>query len=185
MSKIEAQAPAVPTTQVYSVYIKASPEAIWQAITDPEWTNRYGYGGYAHYDLRKGGAYRHEPNAEMKAGAEAVGFPCPDVIIDGEVLEVDPPRLLKQTWRFLMDPAAAAEGPTTVTYEIRPIEGGYCALTVTHECEGAPTVALMIANQLGDGDESTAGGGHAWILSDLKTLLETGTAMVPNGPAAG
>ena len=184
MSKIEAQAPAVPTTQVYSVYIKATPEAIWQAITDPEWTNRYGYGGYAHYDLRKGGAYRHEPNAEMKAGAEAMGFPCPDVIIDGEVIEVDPPRLLKQTWRFLMDPAAAAEGPTTVTYEIRPIEGGYCALTVTHECEGAPTVALMIANQLGDGDESTAGGGHAWILSDLKTLLETGTKMVPNSPAA-
>ncbi|HJR26788.1 MAG TPA: SRPBCC domain-containing protein [Acidimicrobiales bacterium] len=182
MTNIEA--PAVPTTQVYSVYIKATPEAIWQAITDPEWTNRYGYGGYARYDLREGGAYRHEPNAEMKAGAEAMGFPCPDVIIDGEVIEVDPPRLLKQTWRFLMDPAAAAEGPTTVTYEIRPIEGGYCALTVTHECEGAPTVALMIANQLGDGDESTAGGGHAWILSDLKTLLETGTKMVPNSPAA-
>jgi uncharacterized protein YndB with AHSA1/START domain len=182
MTNVEA--PAVPLTQVYSVYIKATPEAIWKAITDPEWTNRYGYGGYARYDLRPGGSFQHEPNAAMKEGAEAAGFPCPDVIIDGEVLEVDPPRLLKQTWRFLMDPAAAAEGPTTVTYEIRPIEGGYCNLTVTHECEGAPTVALMIAGQLGDGDEAAAGGGHAWILSDLKTLLETGTKMVPNSPAA-
>ena len=62
------EAPAVPTTQVYRVYIKATPETIWQAITDPEWTNRYGYGGYAHYDLRPGGALRHEPNETMKAG---------------------------------------------------------------------------------------------------------------------
>ena len=182
MSKTAA--PAVPTTQVYCVYIKATPEAIWQAITDPEWTNRFGYGGYARYDLRPGGRFEHEPNADMTAGAEAAGFPCPDVIIDGEVLEVDAPRLLKTTWRFLMDPVAAAEGFTTVTHEIRPVDGGYCALTVTHECEGAPTVALMIAGQLGDGDEASRGGGHAWILSDLKTLLETGTKMVPNSPAA-
>ena len=180
----ETKAPAVPSTQVYCVYIKAEPERIWQAITDPEWTNRYGYGGYARYDLRPGGRFEHEPNAEMKAGAEAAGFPCPDVIIDGEVLEADPPRLLKTTWRFLMDPAAAAEGHTTLTYEIRPVDGGYCALTLTHECEGAPTIALMIAGQLGDGDESTRGGGHAWILSDLKTLIETGTAMVSNGTSA-
>ncbi len=178
------KAPAVPSTQVYCVYIKATPERIWEAITDPEWTNRYGYAGYARFDLKPGGKFEHEPNAAMKEGAAAAGFPCPDVIIDGEVLEVDAPHLLKITWRFLMDPAAAAEGPTTLTYEIRPVDGGYCALTLTHECEGAPTVALMIANQLGDGDESQAGGGHAWILSDLKTLLETGTAMVPNGVAA-
>ncbi len=176
MSKTEA--PAVPTTQVHCVYIKSTPEAIWDAITDPAWTNRYGYGGYARLDLRPGGRFEQEPSAEMKAGAEAMGYPCPDVIIDGEVLEVDPPRLLKTTWRFNMDPAAAAEGFTTLTYEIRPVDGGYCALTLTHECEGAPTVALMIANQLGDGDEAQAGGGHAWILSDLKTLLETGSGMI-------
>jgi uncharacterized protein YndB with AHSA1/START domain len=182
MSKTAA--PAIPTTQVFQIYIKATPEAIWQAITDPEWTNRYGYGGYARYDLRPGGAFIHEPNAVMKAGAEAAGFPCPDVIIDGEVLEADAPRLLKTTWRFLMDPAAADEGFTTLTYEIRPVDGGYCSLTATHECEGAPTVALMIAGKLGDGDEAAAGGGHAWILCDLKTLLETGTRMVPNSPAA-
>jgi uncharacterized protein YndB with AHSA1/START domain len=61
------------TTQVYRVYIKATAEAIWQAITDPEWTNRYGYTGYAHYDLRPGGALEVVPNAEFKAAAEAQG----------------------------------------------------------------------------------------------------------------
>jgi len=43
------------TTQVYRVYIKATPEAIWDAITQPEWTEKYGYGGRAEFDLRPGG----------------------------------------------------------------------------------------------------------------------------------
>ena len=50
------EAPAITTTQVYRVYIKATADAIWTAITDPEWTNRYGYSGYTHYDLQPGGA---------------------------------------------------------------------------------------------------------------------------------
>ena len=57
------------TTQVYRVYIRTTAEAIWQAITDPEWTNRYGYTGYTHYDLRPGGKLDVVPNPEFKAQA--------------------------------------------------------------------------------------------------------------------
>ena len=71
--------PTETTTAVYKVYIKATPEAIWTAITDPEWTNRYGYTGFTHYDLRPGGALEVVPNDEFKAAAAAQGYPCPDV----------------------------------------------------------------------------------------------------------
>ena len=161
------------TTQVYRVYIKATPEAIWQAITDPEWTNRYGYTGYVHYDLRPGGALKVVPGEEFKAQAEATGFPCPDVIIDGEVIEADPPRKLVTTWRMLMDPTMAAEGFTRVTHEIKDL-GGFCSLTLVHELDGAPNLAAIVGGQQ---EEFGAGGGWAWVLSDLKSLLETGKTL--------
>jgi uncharacterized protein YndB with AHSA1/START domain len=164
------------TTQVYRVYIKATPEAIWQAITDPEWTNRYGYTGYAHYDLRPGGKYEVTPNEEFKASAEAQGYPCPDVLVDGEVIESDPPKKLVTTWRMLMDPGLAAEGFTRLTYEIHPIDDGACRVTLTHELEGAPNLALLVSGSYEDAGEG-GGGGHAWVLSDLKSLLETGTTL--------
>jgi uncharacterized protein YndB with AHSA1/START domain len=163
-------------TQVYRVYIKATADAIWQAITDPGWTNRYGYTGYTHYDLRPGGELRVLPNEEFKAAAEAQGFPCPDVIIDGEVIEVDAPRKLVTTWRMLMDPTCAAEGFTRITYEIEAAGDTACQLTVTHELEGAPNVARLVSGELDRRGEG-GGGGHAWVLSDLKSLLETGTTL--------
>jgi uncharacterized protein YndB with AHSA1/START domain len=164
------------TTQVYRVYIKATPEKIWQAITDPEWTNRYGYTGFAHYDLRPGGALKVVPNDEFKAAAEAQGYPCPDVIVDGEVIEADPARKLVTTWRMLMDPETAAEGFTRITYEIKPLDAGYTSLTLVHELDGAPKLAALVSGQMEDAGEG-GGGGHAWVLSDLKTLLETGAPM--------
>ena len=164
------------TTAVFRVYIKATPQAIWTAITDPSWTRRYGYGGYVNYDLRPGGAYTVAPDEDMKAGAEAMGFPMPDVIVDGEVLEVNEPWLLRTTWRMLMEPTAAAEGFTILTQEIKQIAETYCSLTVTHECENAPSVLAMVTGA-GDATPEQGGGGHPWILSDLKTLLESGTAM--------
>ncbi len=161
------------TTQVYRVYIKAAPEKIWQAITDPEWTNRYGYTGYVHYDLRPGGALKVVPNDEFRAVAESGGWPCPDVIIDGEVIEADPPRRLVTTWRMVMDEDMKAEGFTRLTYEIKQLNG-FCSLTVSHDLDGAPRLASMVA---GEQEEHGAGGGHAWVLSDLKSLLETGTTL--------
>jgi uncharacterized protein YndB with AHSA1/START domain len=167
------------TTQVYRVYIKASPERIWQAITDPAWSARYGYGGTVDYDLRPGGAYRALPSDAMrKAGAE-MGFPTPDVVIDGEVIEADPPHRLVQTWRMLMDPELTQEGFTRLTFEISEGKGGVSKLTVTHDLEGAPKLAAILAGQM---EETGAGGGWAWVLSDLKSLLETGSPMDPNDP---
>jgi uncharacterized protein YndB with AHSA1/START domain len=159
------------TTQVYRVYIKATPEAIWQAITDPDWTDRYGYTGRVQYDLRPGGAYTVTPGVEFKAAAEAGGNLLPDVIIDGEVIEADPPRKLVTTFRMLMDADMAAEGFSRISHEIKEIPGGVCSLTVTHELANSPKLALLVSGSL---EEFGAGGGHAWILSDLKTLLETG-----------
>ena len=154
------------TTQVYRVWIKASPEAIWDAITKPEWTDRYGYGGIPEFDLRPGARYVVHPGAGMRE------FPnIPDDIIDGEILEADPPRRLSMTWRMLMDPAMEAEGFTKLTYEIEETETAGTKLTVIHELEGAPTLAAMVA---GEAEAEGAGGGWAWALSDLKSLLETG-----------
>lgn len=159
------------TVQMYRVYIKATAEAVWEAITKPEWTERYGYGGLAEYELRAGGTFRQHADENMKAAGAQQGYQVPDLIIDGEVLECDPPRRLVQTWRMLMDPGMAAEGFTRLTYELQEIPGGATKLTVTHDLTGAPGLAMMVA---GGAESEGAGGGWAWILSDLKTLLETG-----------
>ena len=154
------------TTQVYRVYIRATPEAVWDAITKPEWTDRYGYGGIPEFDLRPGQPYVVHPGEGMKE------FPnIPDDIIDGEILEADPPRRLSMTWRMLMDETMMSEGFTRLTYEIDPIEGAGTKLTVIHELEGAPTLAAMVS---GESEAEGAGGGWAWALSELKSVLETG-----------
>jgi uncharacterized protein YndB with AHSA1/START domain len=113
---------------------------------------------------------------DMKSFAAAGGFEIPDTILDGEVVECEPPRRLVQTWRMLMDPRTAAEPFTTLTWEIEEAarQPGVCKLTVTHRLAGAPETAAMTAGT----DDAGAGGGWAWILSDLKTFLETGKNFV-------
>jgi uncharacterized protein YndB with AHSA1/START domain len=154
------------TTQVYQVFIRASAQAIWDAITKPEWSSRYGYRPINEYDLRPGGSYRGIASPEF----QAMGMP--EVVVDGEVIEADPPRKLVQTWRFLWSEEIKAEGPTRVTFEISESDAGVSKLTVTHELENAPEHAVMLA-----GTQEGAGGGWAYVLSDLKTLLETGEAL--------
>ncbi len=167
------------TTQVYRVYIKATPQAIWDAITKPEWTARYGYGGTAEWEpeLKPGAKYRGLTSDAMKAAGAQMGRPVPDVAVDGEVIEADPPNRLVQTWRMMMDEEMAAEGYTRLTYEIAESKGGISKLTVTHELEGAPKLAVLLSGGL---EEFGAGGGWAWVLSDLKSLLETGSSMDPD-----
>ena len=154
------------TTQVYRVFIKAKAQAIWDAITQPGWAEKYGYGCPVEYDLRRGGAFRALSNNAMRAHG------VPDVMIVGEVLELDPPHKLVQTWHPIWDPQSAAEAHTTLTYEIVEQPGGMCRLTVINDVSGAPLTARMVA-----GDVENAGGGWTFVLSDLKTLLETGKAM--------
>ncbi|CAN5890326.1 SRPBCC domain-containing protein [soil metagenome] len=156
------------TTQVYRVFIKATPQAIWDAITTPEWTQRYGYGLRDMYELSPGGAYRGHANAGMLT----MGWP--DVVADGEVIEADPPHKLVVTWRMAMDPSLAAEGFTRLTYEIAEGRGGVSRLSVIHDLAGTPGHAAMVA---GDQQGPGAGGGWTWILSDLKSLLESGSPM--------
>src|SRR3954447_12840739 len=84
----------IQTVQVYRVYIKATPQAIWDAITKPEWTEKYGYSGRAEFDPRVGGRFR------SLATKEYLDLGMPEVLVDGEVVEFDPPRKLVQTWRM-------------------------------------------------------------------------------------
>ena len=143
MTTITAQ-----TVQVYQVFIKASPEEIWEAITKPEFTAKYFYGS----------RIENTPTRHYSVGPDG------DVRGDGPVFEFDPPRRLAHEWRSAYDPELAEEEPSRVTWEIESQESGYSLLTVTHDqLEGAPKTA-----------ESVSGTGWMMVLSGLKTLLETG-----------
>ena len=155
--------------QIYKIVIKASAQAIWDAITKPEWTERYAYGGRASYELKAGGKYHHGASPEMKS------FGLPDVIIVGEVLESNPPRKLVQTWHPLFTPEMIAEPPSRLTYEIFESPSGVCTVVMTHDVTETPLVAGMVK---GNNDPvESGGGGWPWVLSDLKSLLETGSRM--------
>jgi uncharacterized protein YndB with AHSA1/START domain len=156
------------TTQIYRIFIRATPQAIWDAITKPEWTQRFGYGLRDEFELRPGGKYRGYANEGMLA------MGMPKVAVDGEVIEADPPRKLVVTWRMAMDPSMAAEGYTRLTYEITEGRDGVSRLSVIHDLAGTPGHAAMVA---GDQQGPGAGGGWTWILSDLKSVLESGTPM--------
>jgi uncharacterized protein YndB with AHSA1/START domain/DNA-binding transcriptional ArsR family regulator len=161
---VSSPAPAA-VTQVFRVHIKATPEAVWEAITSPEWSARYGYGPME-FDLRPGGAFRGRTNERLRRMGVA------EVVVDGEVLEADPPRRLVQTYRLLFDPAAAAEPPTRVTWELEPIGADVTRLTVVHQLDDAPVHAHLVA-----GDDVRSGGGWPFVLSDLKSVLETGSPL--------
>ena len=156
------------TVHVHRVYIKATPRAIWEAITNPEWTVRYGYQAPGEYDLRPGGEYKGFASEPMKT------MGVPEVAVEGEVIEVDPPRKLVQTWHPVWDPETAKEPATRLTYEITEGQNGVCSLTVTHDVAGAPLVEAMVEGGL---ESQGAGGGWDQVLSDLKTLLETGESL--------
>jgi uncharacterized protein YndB with AHSA1/START domain len=164
------------STQVYRVWIKATPDAVWDAITSPAWTDRYGYGGvFDDAELVPGSRY------EILAGAGMQSMGVTGAIVDGEVLEVDAPKRLALTWRMLMDESMQGEGHTRLTYDIEAQDGGVTRLTVTHDLSGAPGLAAMVSGQH---EDAGAGGGWAWVLSDLKSLLETGAPLTsPLGAA--
>lgn len=152
-------------------FVKASADEIWKMLVDSELSTRYGYGGRTEYDLRPGGSYKSYATEEMKQ------FGMPDVLVDGEVIEVDAPRRLVQTWHAYFDAEIAAEPANRVTIELEPADarmfpdGGVTKVTLTHELDGAPITAGIVS-----GDVADAGGGWGFILSDLKTALETGTS---------
>ena len=152
-------------TQTYVIIVKAEPQAIWDAITNPEQTGRYGYQGRVEMELRPGGAYRAHPSDAMRdLGAR-------DVIADGEVVEATPPTRLVHLWNPRFAPEVGGEPATRLTWELTAADFGGTKLTLTHELAGTPSTAAMVAGAPG------SGGGWAFVLSDLKTLLETGSAI--------
>ncbi|MBC8088249.1 MAG: SRPBCC domain-containing protein [Phycisphaerae bacterium] len=156
------------TTQVYRIFIKATPQAIWDAITKPEWTQQWGYGLRDEYDLRPGGEYRGHASESMKQ------FGMTGVIVDGAVIEANAPHKLVITWRMFIDQTLRDEGFTTLTYEIEAGRDGVTRLSVVHDVAGTPGHGAMIA---GDKQGPGAGAGWMWILSDLKSMLEIGGRM--------
>jgi uncharacterized protein YndB with AHSA1/START domain len=150
-------------TQSYRLFVKATPERIWDAITRSEFTERYGYGGQVEYDLRPGGSYRAFSSDDMRAHG------APEVVVDGAVIEADSPRRLVQTWRALFGPETAAEEPGRVTWELEETEPGITDVKLTHVFGAAPITASVVG-----GSVPEMGGGWSYVLSDLKTLLETG-----------
>jgi uncharacterized protein YndB with AHSA1/START domain len=135
-------------TQVYQVFIKATPEQIWDAITKPAFTARYFHGA----------------RVENTATRHTASGPEGQVWGDEATIEFDPPRRLVHGWRSLYDAELAEEPESRVTWEIESHDGGVCSLTVVHDgLEGSPRTA-----------QSVSGAGWMYLLSGLKTLLETG-----------
>jgi uncharacterized protein YndB with AHSA1/START domain len=135
------------TMTVFEVYVKTTPERLWEAITSEQMRKRYSFGVGTVSEWTEGSEYK----AEVPGVVEIAG---------GRNLEVDPPRRLVQSFTALWSEDVRREGESRVTWEIEPV-GGSCRLRVTHD-------------QLGEDANNELYGGWPMILSGLKTLLETG-----------
>jgi uncharacterized protein YndB with AHSA1/START domain/DNA-binding transcriptional ArsR family regulator len=139
--------------KVFEIYIKTTPERLWQAITDTEMRRKYTFGAVFKSDWTQGSRLETYGRGRL--------------IAEGENLEVDPPRRLVQSFRALWDEDVKREGTSEVTWEIQQI-GDSCRLTVTHD-------------QLREGANEQLYGGWPMVLSGLKTLLETGEMLTTPG----
>lgn len=144
-----------PVDKVYEIYIKTTPERLWEAITDPDIRSKYNFGARVESEWK--------PGAPMTMDAAKED----GLLGEGEVLEVDPPRRLVHTMVALWGDDVKAEGTSRVTWEIEPV-GDSCRLLVTHD-------------QLRQGANDQLYGGWPMILSGLKTWLETGELLTTPG----
>jgi uncharacterized protein YndB with AHSA1/START domain len=138
------------TMSVFEIYIKTTPERLWEAITDPEMRAKYSFGVQTTSDWTEGAPYKSSVPGVID-------------IAEGENVEVDPPRRLVQSMTALWSDEVKAVGTSRVTWEIEPV-GTSCRLTVTHDQLPADANAEVF-------------GGWTMILSGLKTLLETGETL--------
>jgi uncharacterized protein YndB with AHSA1/START domain len=145
--------------KVFEIYIKTTPERLWDAITNPELRRKYSFGVGVHSDWKRGSPYKAETGPETISPTMAIA--------EGENLEVDPPHRLVQSFRALWSDDVKSEGTSRVTWEIEQIEDS-CRLTVTHD-------------QLREGANDELFGGWPMVLSGLKTLLETGETLTTPG----
>ena len=141
--------------KVFEIYIRTTPERLWEAITDSEIRSKYNFGVSVKSDWTPGSRYEvAHPAAEGLLG-------------EGEILEADPPRRLVHTMVALWSDEVRSEGTSRVTWEIQPV-GDSCRLTVVHD-------------QLREGANDELYGGWPMILSGLKTWLETGELLTTPG----
>jgi uncharacterized protein YndB with AHSA1/START domain len=141
--------------KVFEIYIRTTPERLWEAITDPDIRAKYHFGSRVESEWTGG-----SPFQMVHPGAA-------EPLVEGENIEVDPPRKLVQSMRALWGPEVIAEGTSRVTWEIEKVEDS-CRLTVTHD-------------QLRDGANDQLYGGWPMILSGLKTWLESGELLTTPG----
>ena len=141
--------------KVFEIYIRTTPERLWQAITDGEIRSKYQFGARISSDWT--------PGSRFEMGAPA----APGLLGEGVNLEVDPPRRLVQSMVALWSDEVKSEGSSRITWEIEPI-GDSCRLTVTHD-------------ELREGANNELYGGWPMILSGLKTWLETGELLTTPG----
>jgi len=142
--------------KVFEIYIKTTPERLWEAITNPEMRRKYNFGVGVESDWTPGSRFEmSHPRADGPLG-------------EGENIEVDPPRRLVQSFNALWGEEVKSEGTSRVTWEVEPIGDDSCRLTVTHD-------------QLREGANEELFGGWPMILSGLKTLLETGELLTTPG----
>ena len=155
------QVPLVPSPDgkgamaVFEIYIKTTPERLWQAITDPKMRAKYNFGVEVHSDWTPGSRYL----ASVPGGSVEIA--------EGENLEVDPPRRLVQSFRALWSDEVKAAGFSRVTWEITPVRDS-CRLVVVHD-------------RLPEDANPELYGGWPMVLSGLKTLLETGELLTTPG----
>jgi uncharacterized protein YndB with AHSA1/START domain/DNA-binding transcriptional ArsR family regulator len=141
--------------KVFEIYIRTTPERLWEAITDPEIRRKYHFGVGVYSDW--------QPGSRVEMISSNPGAP----LGDGEVLEAEPPRRLVHTLTARWGDDVEAEGTSRVTWEIEPV-GDSCRLMLTHD-------------QLRDGANEQLYGGWPMILSGLKTWLETGELLTTPG----
>jgi uncharacterized protein YndB with AHSA1/START domain len=136
------------SAQVYPLFIRATPEQIWTAMTDPDLVEQYFYG----------------VRIEIAGGVRRVTGPDGTPWGEEPVIECEPPGRLVHGWRSTYNPELADEPESRVTWEIEPAGERYSKLTLTHDqLEHSPKTAAEVT-----------GVGWMMVLSGLKTLLETG-----------
>ena len=139
--------------QVYVVYINVTRDRVWDALTKAEFTSRYFYGTELHSDLKVGSRFFYTT-------------PDGTPMVDGKLIESDPPRRLVHTWSAQYDPSLAAEPPSRVTWVLEEEPGGVTKLTVVHDGFEHETATY-----------ASVAGGWPRVLSALKTFLETGESL--------
>jgi uncharacterized protein YndB with AHSA1/START domain len=134
---------------VYVTYIRTTPEKLWQALIEPEFTRRFWLGCWQESEWKTGTPWQ-------------IMLPDGRAGDSGEILEIDPPRRLAVSWRNEFKPELREEGYSRMTYELEQ-QGGSVKLTVTHEMDRTGSKFIEAVS-----------GGWPMILSSLKSLLETG-----------